>query len=215
MAEQSPFIEVLEKNIKWSSLVGITIPISGVKVYQRVEKLDPILLDNGILRILAVLKLFAVVTTEQEQKHLFKPAKVFTNDVKISSFINLHADISREDINSIDYQVNIKNYMPRPDKIIVSGTLKLRISYVIYLVLEGSVIDFSSCAPINGATVNARTLESHEIVASTNTDKNGRYFFSSLPPGTYLVEALTESHKPQQKVSVIKTRDTVDFVLHR
>lgn len=215
MAEQSPSIDVLEKDIDWSSSIGVTMTVSGVEVYQRVEKISPTLLDNGVLRIQAVLKLFAVVTSEQKEKHIFNPAKVFTNDVEINSYVNLHAEISREDITSIDHQVVIKTSVPRPDKIIVSGTLKLKINYIVHLVLDGAVTEFLNGAPINGATINARNLENQEIVASTNTGSNGRYFFNNLPSGVYLVEALTDSHKPEQKVSVIKTRDTVNFVLHK
>jgi len=215
VAEQSPSIDVLEKDIDWSSSIGVTMPVSGVEVHQRVEKINPTLLDNGVLRIQALLKLFAVVTTEQEQKHIFNPAKIFTHDVEINTFANLHAEISREDITSIEHQVVIKKYVPRPDKIIVNGTLKLKINYVFHLVLDGLVTEFSNGAPINGATINAATLENHEIVASTSTGKNGRYYFNNLPPGAYLIEALTDSHKPDQKVSMVKTRDTVNFVLHK
>ncbi|MCL6635571.1 MAG: carboxypeptidase-like regulatory domain-containing protein [Peptococcaceae bacterium] len=215
MAEQSPSIEVMEKDIVWSSSIGVTMPVSGAEVYQRVEKIDPALLDNGVLRIQALLKLFAVVTPVPEHKHIFKPAGVFTSDVEINSFINLHADISRQDITSIEHQVIIKNYVPRPDNIIVSGVLKLKISYVVHLVLDGTVTDFASGAPVNGATVNARSLENREIVASTSTGPGGRYFFNNLPPGVYLIEASTDTHRPDQKVSVIKTRDTVNFVLHK
>lgn len=146
---------------------------------------------------------------------LYFAGRLFGDDVEINSFANLHAEISREDITSIEHQVVIKSYVPRPDKIIVSGTLKLKINYVVHLVLDGLVTEFLNGAPINGATINAMTLENHEIVASTNTGKNGRYFFINLPPGAYLIEALTDSHKPEQKVSVVKTRDKVNFVLHR
>ncbi|MFA4886262.1 MAG: carboxypeptidase-like regulatory domain-containing protein, partial [Desulfotomaculaceae bacterium] len=79
----------------------------------------------------------------------------------------------------------------------------------------GSVTDFNNSSPINGATVNAKDMESGEIKATTNTGSNGRYFFNNLPPGIYLIEAHTDSHRPEQKVSVIKTKDTVNFVLHQ
>lgn len=215
MAEQDPSTDIIEKDIDWSSSIGVTMPVSEVKVYQRVEKIEPSLMDNGALRVQALIKLFAVVSSGLAQKHIFKPAKVFNNDVEITSFINLNAKISREDILSIDHQAVVKNYSIRPGHIIISGTLALKISYVVHLVLDGSVTDFSNSSPINGATVNAKDMESGEIKASTNTGSNGRYFFNSLPPGIYLIEAHIDSHKPQRKVSVIKTRDTVNFVLHR
>ena len=215
MAEQSPSIDVLEKEIDWSSTVGITMPISSAEVYQRVENIVPSLLENGVLRIQATLKLFAVVSSTQQQKHVFNPAKMFTKDVELNTFITLHNGITREDIISIEHQEEIKNFVPRPDNIIVSGVLRLKISYAVHLVLDGTVTDFATGAPINGATLNVMHIENRELAASTNTGSNGRFFFKNLPPGIYLLEALNEGHKPEHKVSVIKTRDTVIFVLHR
>ncbi|HOV79268.1 MAG TPA: carboxypeptidase-like regulatory domain-containing protein [Bacillota bacterium] len=215
MDVQSPAAEVYEKVIDWSSSIGVTVPVSEVEVYQRMEKITPNLLDRGVLRIQAVIKLFAVVTSKQEHKHLFNPARVFTSNVEIDSFLNLNTEVGREDIISIDHQVEIKNCFPRPDKIIVRGALKLKINYVVHLALDGKVADFLNGSPINGATINARKINSQDIVASTSTGSDGRYFFNNLPPGIYLIEAITDSHKPQRKVSVIKTRDTVNFVLHK
>lgn len=215
MAEQSPSIDVLEKEIDWSSTIGVTMPVSGAEVYQRVERITPNLLENGVLRIEAVLKLFAVVTTVQDQKHVFKPARVFTKDVEINSFITLHNEITRDDIISIEHQEEIKNHVLRPDNINVSGVLRLKISYAVHLVLDGTVTDFATGAPLNGATINVMHLENRATVASASTGSNGRYFFKNLPPGIYLLEALNDTHKPEQKVSVIKNRDTVNFVLHK
>ena len=215
MAEQNPSMDIIEKDIEWSSSIGVTMPVSEVEVYQRVEKIEPSLMDNGDLRIEALLKLFAVVSSDLDQKHIFKPAKLFTNEVELTSFINFSSKISREDILSIDHQAVVKNYAIRPGHIIISGTLALKISYVVHMVLDGSVTDFNNSSPINGATVNAKDMESGEIKATTNTGSNGRYFFNNLPPGIYLIEAHTDSHRPEQKVSVIKTKDTVNFVLHQ
>lgn len=215
MADQSPSNDVLEKDIDWSTTIGVTVPISDVQVFQRAENIDLKLTDNGILRIQASLKLFAMVSTGFDDKHIFNPAKVFTNDLDINSFIQLNSKISREDIISVDHELAIKNYAIRPDNIIINGTLKLKIKYVIHLVLDGIVVDFASNSSINGATINVKDLESGEITATATTGSNGRYFFNHLLPGIYLVEALTDKHKPEQKISVIKTRDTVNFVLHQ
>lgn len=215
MADQSPSSDVLEKDIEWSGAIGVTVPVSDVQVYQRTENIDIKLMEDGILRIQAALKLFAMVSTGLDEKHIFNPAKVFTNDIEINSFIHMNPIISREDIISVDTDPVIKNYALRPDNIIINGTLKLKIKYVIHLVLDGVVLDFTNNSTINGATINVKDMESGEIKATTTTGSNGRYFFNKLPPGIYMVEALTDSHKPEQKVSVIKTRDTVNFVLHQ
>jgi hypothetical protein len=213
--EQNNYIQTLEKSIDWTSLVGVNIPVSEVELYHRVERIEPTLLANGTLRVQTQLKLFAVVSNEKEQKHLFNPAKIYTNDMDINMFFNLNTDIRREDILSVDHQVLVKNYVPRPDKIIVSGTLTVTIRYMIHPVLEGSVKRFSNGTPVGGITINVRRINSEEIVSTTSTGANGKYYFNNLPPGVYLVEAFTNPDKPEQKVSVITTRDTVNFVLHQ
>lgn len=48
MTEQNPSVEVKEKDVEWSSTIGVTMPAPGVKVYQRVEKITPYLLENGV-----------------------------------------------------------------------------------------------------------------------------------------------------------------------
>ena len=213
MAEQSLSTQTLEKSIEWTSLVGVNMPVSGVELYHRVEKIEPALLANGTLRVQTHLKLFAVVTTEKDQKHIFNPSKIYSNDTDINMFFNLNADIKREDILSVEHQILIKNYVPRPDKIIVTGTLTMKINYLIHPVLEGSVTRFSNGAPVGGVTINVRKINGDEIVSTTNTGNNGRYYFNNLTPGVYLVEAFTDAHKPEQKVSVINNGDTVNFVL--
>lgn len=215
MAEQNPTIEILEKETDWSSSIGVPMSISEAEVYQRIEKITPSLLDNGVLRIKAIIKLFAVISTDKEQKAIFNPARVFSNEVEVNSFVNLHAGIKKEDIISIEHRGEIKNYVLRPDNIIVKGTLKLKISYLVQLVLDGTVIDFSSRTPINGATLNVMSINQRELIASTSTGNNGKFSIKNLPPGIYLIEATTDSHKPDQKVGVIKNHDTVNFVLHR
>ncbi len=215
MADQDPSTGKIEKYVDWSSSIGVTMPVSEVEIYQRVERIEPSLMDNGELRIEALLKLFAVVSSDLDQKHIFKPAKLFTNEVELTSFVSLSSKISREDILSIDHQAVVKNYAIRPGHIIISGTLKLSVNYVLHLVLEGIVTDFVNNSPINGANINVKDIESSEIKATTNTGSNGKYFFNNLSPGIYLIEANTDSHRPEQKISVIKTRDTVNFVLHQ
>lgn len=215
IADQSPSNDVLERDIEWSGTIGLTMLISDVQVYQRTENIDLQIMDDGVLRIQAALKLFAMVSARLDEKHILNPAKVFTNDIDIISFIQLNSIISREDIISMDYVPIIKNYALRPDNIIINGILRLKIKYIVHLILDGVVLDFANNSSINGATVNVKDMESGEIRATATTGSNGRYLFNNLPPGIYLVEALTDSHKPEQKISVIKSRDTVDFVLHR
>ena len=215
MSDHSPSNVVLERDIDWSGTIGVTVPVSDVQVYQRAENIDLKIINDGIIRVQAALKLFAMVTAGLDEKHIFNPAKIFTNVININSFIHLKSKIKREDIISVDYGLEIKNYAIRPDNIIISGTLKLEIKYLIHLVLDGVVIEFAGNNAINGATINVKDLESGEIKATVTTGSDGRYSFNNMPPGIYLVEAFTDSHKLEQKVSVMKTRDTVNFVLHQ
>ncbi len=215
MSDQNPTSELFEKDIDWSGIIGVTVPVSEVQVYQRAENIDLKVMDDGVLRIQAALKLFAMVAARLDEKHIFNPAQVFTNVINVNAFLHLKSRVTREDILSIDYDLITKNYAVRPDSIIISGTLRLRIKYIMHLVLEGVVLDFASNRVINGATVNVKDQSSGEIKASTTTGSDGRYFFNNLHPGIYLVEAFTDSHMPLQKVSVIKTWETVNFILHQ
>lgn len=214
MAEQTPSVEVKEKDVEWSSTIGVTMPVPSVEVYQRVEKITPYLLENGVLRVETIVKLFAVANNGGQEKFLDR-RRVFTNTVDINTFIDLQSDVSREDITSIDHQVIIKNFRPRPDKVNVSGTLKLKISYIAHLVLDGTVTSFVNGAPLPGITINIKKLDDSSPIATTSTGGNGRYFFKNLPPGIYLVEATGGEYETGQKVSIVKTRDTVNFVLAR
>jgi len=214
MAEQNAAINALKKEIGWTSSIGVTMPVSDAEVYQRVENVKPALLDNGILRVQLTLKLMAVIASAYDNGQVFKPAKVFTNHAEIVSFVSLYEGIKREDITSIDNRVVIKDYFFRPDKIIVNGTLNLKIKYLVHLVLEGLVTEFPGGTPVKGATVNARNPETNDIIAATKTGGNGKYFFKNLKPGIYLIEVHSEAHRPDQKISVVNTRDTVNFSLH-
>lgn len=215
MAAHDISAQTSEKVMDWTSLIPVNMPVSGVELYHRVEKIVPALLENGTLRVQTQLKLFAVVATQKEQKHLFNPSKIYSNNMDINMFFNLNTDMRREDILSVDHQVLIKNYVPRPDKIIVSGTLTIIVGYILHPILEGSVTRFFNGEPVGGITINVRKIDSEEIISTTSTGNNGKYFFGDLPPGVYLVEALTDSIKPVQKISVIHTRDTVNFVLNK
>lgn len=217
MDEQSIYTQSMEKAIDWTSLVGVNVPVSGLELYHRVEEIDPTLHANGILRVHVQLKIFAVVNTDKEQQHVFNPnpSKIYTNDMNINLFFNLNSDIKREDILAIEHQVLIKDYLTRPEKIIVNGTLTIKVNYIIHPVLDGFVTHFSNGAPVGGITINLRKVDSEEVLSTTNTGSNGKYYFTNFPPGVYMVEALTDDSKPQQKISVVNTRDTVNFVLHK
>jgi uncharacterized membrane protein len=214
MAEQHAAINALEKKIGWTSSIGVTMPVSNAEIYQRVEKVKPALLDNGILWVQITIKLMAVITSAYNDEQVLKPAKVFTNHAEIISFVYLYEGIKREDITSIDNQVEIEDYFFRPDKIIINGNLNLKIKYLVNLVLEGLVTAFPGGAPLKGATVNVRNTETNDIIATTTTGGNGRYFLKNLKPGIYLIEAHSKTHRSDQKISVVKTRDTVNFSLH-
>ncbi|MCL6639062.1 MAG: carboxypeptidase-like regulatory domain-containing protein [Firmicutes bacterium] len=215
MNEQNHSVEVLEKEIDWSGSIGVNVPVSDVEVYHRIERFSSEILEQGVLRIETLLKLFAVASNGKNSVTKLIKRSVFTNTIEISSFISLHAEVSRQDIISISHQVFIKNFQPRPDKIIVSGALKIIVSYTVHPVLDGTVLSFATGSPLPGITVSVKKLEDGELVATTTSGANGRYFFDNLPPGIYLVETEGGEYKAEQKVSVVNTRDTVDFVLSK
>lgn len=215
MEEQKLFTNTFEKEITWTRSVDVTIPVSNVKIYHRVERVNTLLMENAVLQVQIFLKLFALTPIDEGNRYSLNRSTVFTKEVEISTLIKLNNDITSEDIVSLEHQVIINSYYPRPDSIVVNGNLKIIISHIEHLSLEGSVINFLNKTPIAGATVNIKDYGSGETLASTQTDAKGFYHFNNLAPGVYLLEAFTESHKPEQKVSVVKSKDVVNFVLHK
>ncbi|MDF9408490.1 MAG: hypothetical protein A4E52_00493 [Pelotomaculum sp. PtaB.Bin013] len=214
MKEQTLTTNNLVKLIKWTRSVDVTIPVSNVEIFQRVEKINTFLMENAILQVQIFIKLFALTSSKEENKANISKSTVFTKDVEINTLIELNNEITKEDIVSLDHQVNIEKYYPRPDSIVVNGTMKITITYIEHLTLSGTVINFLNRMPIAGATINIRNLDSDDILASAKTNSKGLYSFNNLPPGVFLLEAITEFHKPEQKISVIKNKDIVNFVLH-
>lgn len=204
----------LEKVIKWTRSLDVTIPFSKVEMFQRVENMNTKIMQNCIMQIQIFLKLFVLITFPGENAINLNQNKVLTKEVEINSLINLDTEIAKEDIISIDHQVTIEKYFSRAERIIVNGTLKIIMIYKEHLLLSGKVTNFLTRTPIADAIINVKNLDNNEIIASTKTDRKGFYAFDYLSPGVYLLEALTESHKPEQKVSVIKNRDIVNFILH-
>ncbi len=214
MKEQTLSTNTYEKIVNWTRSVDITMPVSNVKVFQRVEKFNTLLMESAVLQVQIILKLFALTSTKGKNNSGLSQSTVFTKDVEINTLIKLNNEITKEDIVSLDHQVNIDSYFSRPDSIVVNGILKIIVSYTEHITLGGTVINFLNNTPIAGATINISNFGSSEILASTKTDSKGLYCFNNLSPGVYLLEAFTESHKPEQKISVIKNKDIVNFVLH-
>ncbi|OPY59611.1 MAG: Cna protein B-type domain protein [Pelotomaculum sp. PtaU1.Bin035] len=214
MTEQKTLTNTLEKVINWTRSVDITIPISKAEIFQRVENINTMFMENAIIQVQIFLKLFVLDSNTEENKYSFSQSTVFTKEVEINTLINLNTQIDQKDIISIDPQVTIGKYFCRSDRIVVNGTLKIILTYTEHLILSGNVLNFLNKTPIAGATINVRNLDNNDILASTKTDSKGLYSFDYLSPGVYLLEAITESHKPEQKISVIKTRDIVNFILH-
>jgi len=171
-------------------------------------------MENALLQVQILIKLFAIVSSKEENKDNISKSTVYTKDVEINTLIELNNEITKEDIVSLDHHVDIEKYHPRPDSIVVNGILKITITYRERLTLSGTVIDFLNKAPIAGATVNIKNWGGDDILASAKTNSKGLYSFNNLSPGVFLLEAVTEFHKPEQKISVIKNKDVVNFVLH-
>src|ERR1700691_1184074 len=80
--------------------------------------------------------------------------------------------------------------------------------------IVGQVSDASGAA-VPGATVTIREAETG-LQRTATTDDSGRFNFTQLKPGTYIVRAEAQGFDPQQNESVtagLGQKQTADFIL--
>jgi len=204
------------KRINWYGTIPTAEAGAGMKVFPRVESLTHRLLENGVLQINAVIKLFAVPGAGGEPPPCREEARgCYTRVVETSTFIGLRALIEPADIISIHHQVKADKITVRPGRISVIGSLKIEVEYLSPVVLNGRVTVFAAGQPLKGATVKLLDMEGGGELHETVTGSDGAYLFEGIRAGTYLVRAEAPGFEPQEQVAVIMLRDTVNFVLHR
>ena len=67
--------------------------------------------------------------------------------------------------------------------------------------ISGVVIDSSSMQPLSGVVIDL--LQGLNLVATTQTDANGEYVLSQLPPGSYTVRAIATNYQVSSQGAII------------
>ena len=73
--------------------------------------------------------------------------------------------------------------------------------------LSGTVIDSSSMQPISGVIIDL--LQGLALVATTQTDANGQYILSQLPPGSYTLRATAPNYQVSSQGAIISAGGTL------
>jgi hypothetical protein len=81
---------------------------------------------------------------------------------------------------------------------------------------SGQALDHSTLEPLEGATVDARSLATGELLATVSAASDGRFSFSALPPFDTVDFTVTAAdHEPQSIVAQVvpRSEDTLSFRL--
>ncbi|WP_161486003.1 carboxypeptidase-like regulatory domain-containing protein [Desulfotomaculum copahuensis] len=207
------------KEINWYGSVTAGLPVtSGLQVYARVESLAHRLLENGVLQVNAVIKLFAVPGSGKKNGCFGQngqPAVCFTGRVDTSTFIKLRPVKGPQDILSIRHRIKVEKTTARPGRISVIGSLKIEVEYLSPVSLNGRVTVFATGQPLKDAAIKVLDMNEERVLHETATGADGTYIFEGIETGTFLVHAEAEGFEPQEQIAVIMLQDTVNFVLHR
>ena len=216
MAEDTAIRKIICKNINWSGVV--TVPILGWRpnVYARVEKLVPsVAWQKNVLQIDMDIKLFAVDDEEQDIAENSDEKKIFTSQIQISGYVNLHHNMTIKDIQYINHNLIIEKSSNRPGQVYMKGIVELEICYIARATLKGAVKEFLTNSPIRGALVTLTELDKEETLFTATTGSEGKYIFNDIRAGTFRVVASADGYEAKDSIAVIMLHDKVDFVLHK
>ena len=218
MAEDNAIRKIISKNINWSGVV--TVPLLGWKpnVYARVEKLVPsVSWQKNVLQLNVDIKLFAVQDEEKDQETVehSDEKKIFTNQLQIPGYVNMHHNMTIKDIQYINHNLIIEKTANRPGQVYVKGILELEIGYIARATLKGVVKQFLTNSPIRDALVTVLELDHEEPLFTATTGSEGKYYFNDIRAGTFRVVATADGYEAKDSIAVIMLHDKVDFVLHK
>lgn len=218
MAEDNAIRKIISKNINWSGVV--TVPVLGWRpnVYARVEKMVPLVAwQKNVLQVNLDIKLFAVDDEEKEHEiaEHSDGKKIYTNEIQISSYVNMHHNMTIKDIQYINHNLIIEKTANRPGQVYVKGIVELEIGYIARATLKGAVKEFLTNSPIRDALVTVRELEQGEPLFTATTGNEGKYHFNDIRAGTFRVVASAEGYEAKDSIAVVMLHDNVDFVLHK
>ena len=215
MENESVVRQVASKEINWYGSIGLPPGAERVNVLARVENVVPLLLDNSVLRIDALVKMFAVIPENNAAVATDSLNKKLVRDVETSSFIQLRNVTGFDKIVSLHHDIKVDRVSVRMERVSAVGTLSIKVTYLGYVMLEGMVGEFPKNEPIRGALINVKDINDDHVLQTATTGTDGKYYVKDLDPGTYRVVVEAEGYEGNEKVALVMLRDQVNFVLHR
>jgi hypothetical protein len=189
--------------------------VDSVDVLARVENIRPRLLENSVLRVDVLIRMFVVLPEEGVEMETGTARKKIVKDIDVSSFIQLRNVQDFDQIVSVHHEINVDRVSLRMGRVSTVGTLGLEVTYLGYVVLEGTVSEFPGGVAVRDAQVKVKDLDGGQVLFSTTTDREGKYVFNELGPGTYRVAVEAEGFEGAEQVAVVMLHDQVNFTLHR
>lgn len=214
MENESIVRQVASKEINWYGSIGLPPGAERVNVLARVENVVPLLLDNSVLRIDALVKMFAVIP-DSNAAAADSLNKKLVKDVETSSFIQLRNVTGFDKIVSLHHDIKVDRFSVRMERVSAVGTLSIKVTYLGYVMLEGMVSEFPKNEPIRGALINVKDINDDHVLQTATTGPDGKYYVKDLDPGSYRVAVEAEGYEGSEKVALVMLRDQVNFVLHR
>lgn len=215
MARENGIRQVAKKEFNWYGSLGVHIGTEQVNVVARVEKARPVLLENSVLRVDVVIRVFTILPEKGVQPEAGNIRKSVYKDIELICFIQLRQVQDFKNVVSLHHDINVDRVSVRMGRVSVVGTLTLEVTYLGYVVLEGTVSGFPRNEPVPGAQVMVRDTGDGEVLFSTTTTRDGNYEFRELSPGTYRVAVEAEGYRSVEQMAVVMLHDRVNFTLHR
>lgn len=215
MARESAMRQVTNKDFNWYGSLGVPIGVEQVNVVARVEKVRPVLLENSVLRVDVVIRMFTILPENGTQQEAGAIKKSIDKDIDLVFFVQLRHVKDFNNVVSVQHEIVVDKAIVRMGRVSVVGTLKLEVTYLGYVFLEGSVSGFPRNAPVLGALVTVKGVDNQEVLFSTTTGRDGGYIFRELSPGTYRVAVEAEGYRSIEQMAVVMLHDRVNFTLHR
>lgn len=216
MAENEQVRQEVAREVNWYASLTLPSATTEVDVFARTESLKPHLLEECVLRIDTQIRVFAVVKNkEQNRGEIFSGNNNSSALISMPVFVRLPNLVAFEDILSVRHQIESTSATVRSGRVFASGLLNLNVIYHSAASLNGRVTEFQHKRPLRGSQLSLLNYDDKSVMATATTDNDGRYVFSDLKPGTYLVEVAAADYETEVQVAVVNFRDTVDFILHR
>jgi len=213
MAREGAMRQVTNKDFNWYGSLGVPVGVDKVNVVARVEKVRPNLLENSVLRVDVLIRVFTILPEKGTQQGAVR--KSIEKDIDLVCFVQLRHVEDFKNVVSVQHEIIVEQVSLRMGRVSIVGTLKLEVTFLGYVILEGMVSGFPRNAPVPGALVTVKGADTQDVLFSTTTGRDGGYIFRELSPGTYRVAVEAEGYRSIEQMAVVMLHDRVNFTLHK